>query len=322
MFKKAIKKNLKLRLATFGTSGSGKTYSALRIATGLASKEGGRIAFIDTERGSASRYADSFDFDVLEVSNPNIETTVNAINAANGYSVLIIDSLSHPWKELLSEIEKIAKTKYRGNTWSAWSEGTPMQDKLVNAILDFKGHVIATMRSKTEWATEKDERTGKSKPVRIGLTPEQGKGIEYEFDMLLEINTEHCGSVLKDRTGKFQDATIQMPDENFGIELHAWLNSGIDLVEAAKKAIETTTTISGLTTVFMSYDKDTQIEIKPLLTAKKEQIIKEFASEIANENTTLEEIKTKHSLSDAIIELIKECAIDLATNNQQDEPSK
>ena len=65
-FKKATKKNAKLRLALFGVSGSGKSFSALRIATGLAGKNG-KIAFIDTERGSASKYADRFDFDVCEL---------------------------------------------------------------------------------------------------------------------------------------------------------------------------------------------------------------------------------------------------------------
>ena len=235
-FKKATKKESKLRLAIFGPSGSGKTYSSLRIATGL----GGKIAYIDTERGSASKYSDRFNFDVVEMKPATIENYVNMINAAKAenYNVLIIDSLSHGWTELLNEVEQIAKAKYRGNTWSAWSEGTPKQRQLVDAILDFPGHVIASMRTKTEWTTEKDERTGKNRPVRIGLTPEQGKGIEYEFDMLLEINVEHFAVVLKDRTGKYQDSHIDKPGEDFGKELSDWLQDGVSIEDERKELLK------------------------------------------------------------------------------------
>ncbi len=223
MFQKATKTKCKLRLAIFGPSGAGKTFSALRIAKGL----GGRIAVIDTEHGSASKYADKFEFDVCELNqNQNIETTVRTINEASGYDVLIIDSMSHSWQELLVEIDRLAKQKYKGNTWSAWSDGTPKQKELVNAILSYPGHVIATMRSKTEWETEKTGN-GKNRPVKVGLAPEQGKGIEYEFDMLMEITTEHVAFVSKDRTGKYQDANIEKPGEQLGQELAAWLNEGI-----------------------------------------------------------------------------------------------
>lgn len=219
-FKKATKQQSKLRLAAFGPSGAGKTKSALRIATGM----GGKIAVIDTERGSASKYAKEFEFDVLEIPKCTIDALIEGIGAAKGYGVLIIDSLSHAWQELLEEVERVARAKYKGNTWSAWSEGTPKQRALVNAILSFDGHIIATMRSKTEWQTE--SYGDKSRPVRVGLAPEQGKGIEYEFDMLMELSTEHVANIIKDRTGKFQDKLIEKPSEDFGRQLMAWLNDG------------------------------------------------------------------------------------------------
>ena len=183
-FTKATKEKAKLRLALFRPSGSGKTYTGLRMATGL----GGKIALIDTERGSASKYADRFQFDVLELDEKDINTYCQAIVTAQiaGYDVLIIDSLTHAWHELLGEVDKLAATKFRGNTWSAWSEGTPKQRQLVDAILSFDGHIIATMRTKTEWLVETSDN-GKMKPTRIGLAPQQGKGIEYEFDLLMEI---------------------------------------------------------------------------------------------------------------------------------------
>jgi hypothetical protein len=81
------------------------------------------------------------------------------------------------------------------------------------------------MRSKTEWSIEATER-GKNKPVRVGLAPEQGKGIEYEFDLLLEMSQDHIGTVIKDRTGKFQDVLLDKPGEDFGHALSAWLSDG------------------------------------------------------------------------------------------------
>lgn len=222
-FTKATKEQAKLRLALFGPSGAGKTYTALRMATGM----GGNIAVIDTERGSASKYADRFEFDVLELGSRNIATYCQAIEAANQaeYNVLIIDSLTHAWQELLADIDKIAKARYRGNRWSAWSDGTPMQHELIDTLLSCNCHIIATMRSKTEWATQNEN--GKIKPIRVGLAPEQGKGIEYEFDMLMEISPEHIAVVLKDRTGKYQDEMIELPGEEFGQSLAEWLKEGV-----------------------------------------------------------------------------------------------
>lgn len=225
-FQKATKARAFLRAALYAVSGGGKTYSALAIATGL----GGKIAVIDSERGSASKYADRFDFDVCELgADRTIEAYVKAIGdaASAGYGVLIIDSLSHAWQELLEEIDRLANTKHRGNTWAAWRDGTPKQRKLVDAILSYPGHVIATMRAKTEWESSKGDN-GKIQPKKVGLAPEQGKGIEYEFDVLMSISAEHVAYVEKDRTGKFQDATIDKPGEDFGKKLAAWLNSGAE----------------------------------------------------------------------------------------------
>src|SRR5690606_13664649 len=94
-FRKATKQQSRLRMALIGPSGSGKTYTALRIGSHL----GDRIAVIDTERGSASKYADKFEFDVMELDSFHPQKYIDGIKAAEaeGYDVLIIDSLSHAW---------------------------------------------------------------------------------------------------------------------------------------------------------------------------------------------------------------------------------
>lgn len=224
-FSKAVKSKAKARIALYGPSGSGKTFSALRIAKGL----GGKVAVIDSEHGSASKYADRFDFDSCELHEASIVALCDALKSAaeGGYNVVILDSLSHAWQELLAEVEKLTKAKYKGNTWSAWSEGTPKQRTLVKAMLAYPGHIIATMRAKTEWSQE-DSGNGKTRPVRVGLAPEQGKGIEYEFDLLVSITPEHHAFIEKDRSGKFQDQMIEKPGEEFGAALAAWLSEGAE----------------------------------------------------------------------------------------------
>lgn len=234
MFQRATKKNAKLRLFISGVSGGGKTKTSLRIAHGL----GGRVAVIDTEKGSASKYAHQFQFDVAELSDFSIDSYVKAITAARGYDILIIDSLSHAWQSLLEYVDQIAATKFRGNSWSAWSEATPKHRELVDAILGFPGHIIATSRAATEWTQEQDKQTGKVKPVKVGLKPEQGKGIEYEFDVVATINAEHQMKVEKDRTELVQDKVIDHPGEDLGKLWAEWLASDMPI---ETKTVDTTT---------------------------------------------------------------------------------
>jgi len=224
-FVKAQRNKAFLRAAIFGPSGSGKTYSALRIASGMVKETGGKVAVIDTERGSASLYGAEFDFDVATLQDFSPQQYVQTINEAAkaGYDVLIIDSLSHAWAWILDFVDK-RKSKYGGNKWSAWSDGTPIHDALVQSILTYPGHVIATMRSKTQW--EVQQENGRSKPQRIGTSPIQRDGTEYEFSLVLSMSPDHVCEVAKDRTHKFQDKMIEKPGEQFGKELIDWLNEG------------------------------------------------------------------------------------------------
>jgi len=227
-FKRATKAAALARIALYGPSGSGKTYSALLMAQGLGKK----IAVIDSEiaidgkdgTGAASKYSDRFEFEVEELRDKSVVSYIAAITAAKlaGYDVLIIDSISHAWKNLQTEVEKISKAKFAGNYWAAWSEGNPIQERFLNAIVGFPGHVIATMRARTVWGQSQD-KNGRDKPERMGLEPEQGKGIEYEFDLLISINADHFAVVEKDRSGRFQDAVIQKPGQDFGAQIAGWL---------------------------------------------------------------------------------------------------
>lgn len=225
-FQKATKQNATIKLALTGPSGSGKTYSALLIAKGL----GGNTALLDTEFGSASLYSDIFEFDTWDEQDPNgfpPEYYIRVIKAAEaaGYQNLIIDSLSHEWSGrggCLEIADALGKTKFRGNSYVAWGEVTPRHNKLIEAIVGARINIIATMRAKTEYALNKDEKTGKTTPQKLGLGAVQRDGMDYEFTTMFELDRDsHIANAGKDRTSLFRDPFLIT--EETGKRLADWL---------------------------------------------------------------------------------------------------
>lgn len=229
-FNKAQRKKAKLRLGLTGPSGSGKTYGALLIAQGI----GGSIAVVDTEKGSASLYEHLTDFDVLELEAPYTpERFIEAIDSAEkaGYSTLIIDSITHEWSGsggCLELNDEIAKSKFRGNTWSAWNETTVRHRAFLDRMMQSKMHIIATIRSKTETA-QQESITGKKQVVKLGMKAEQRDGIEYELTTVLDIVHEgHYAVASKDRTGLFVDKDPKAITIHTGKALLDWLEGGVE----------------------------------------------------------------------------------------------
>ena len=224
IFQKAERRKAKLRLALCGPSGSGKTYSALKIAKGM----GGKIALIDTENGSGLLYSNICDYDAAEIAPPfSVDKYIGAIKEAEkaGYDVLIIDSLTHAWAGQGGLLEEVDKRKSGANSFAAWRNVTPMHNALVDTILQSKMHVIVTMRSKTAYEIEKDDR-GKAVPVKKGMATIQRDGLEYEFTVVLDMdNKGHAAEAGKDRTGIF-DGKFFVPDEGTGQQLIQWLDTG------------------------------------------------------------------------------------------------
>ena len=227
-FQKAERKKSKLRLALTGPSGSGKTYGALLVAKGL----GGKIAVIDTEKGSAALYSHLVDFDVLDLEPPYTpERYRQAVKLAveNGYGVVIIDSITHEWSGsggCLELNEETARAKCRGNTWSAWNETKARHRAFIDDLLVCPAHVIVTMRSKTE--TAQVEVNGRKQVQKLGMKSEQNDGMEYECTTVLDL--VHDGNFAlpsKDRTGLFPPNSDPFKlSENIGQNLAKWLESG------------------------------------------------------------------------------------------------
>lgn len=236
MFRKATKEQAKLRLSIDGVSGSGKTYTALKLASRIVERQGGRIAVVDTEHGSASKYADLFDFDVVELEppfDPRRYIKLMGEAAGAGYTVLVIDSLSHAWfgegglLDLVDEIAKAqaAKNRTAPNTYAAWKDGTAIQNMLADTIIRSNLHIISTLRAKADYVQDKD-KDGRTKITKVGTAPIQREGLEYEFDITLSMDLSNTAAVVKTRCPALTDKVFAKPDQKLADIILDWLNAG------------------------------------------------------------------------------------------------
>lgn len=250
--KQAQRKKAYLKLGISAPSGGGKTLGALLIAYGLMKEKypkesdevrWGKIAIIDSENGSGELYVGK------EIANTRIgvynaitltppfeaDKYTQAIELCReaGMEVCIIDSTTHLWSGQGGLLEQqSAAAKRTGNSYTAWRDVTPQHNRFVDTMLQTPMHIIATMRSKQEYVQEKDEKTGKTTVRKLGLEPEQRKGMEFEFTTFFEINAEHEAFGSKDRTSLFDQKTFKI-DPKVGATLMQWLESGADATEVA-----------------------------------------------------------------------------------------
>lgn len=235
-YSKVTREKSKLRLALAGSSGSGKTLSALLIAYGIT-EDWEKIALIDTEHGRARFYANRSDlgtgeFLYQEMQAPfspekYIQMVQEGAETVGADGVVIIDSFSHAWDneggvlDIKSEIAKRTdKTSY-----SAWDEAGKIQNNLVNTILSVNCHTIVTLRTKMAYAMEINDK-GKNVPVKIGLAPVQRENTEYEFDIVLNIARNHIATASKDTTFLDQWQGVITPE--LGKSLKEWLDMGVE----------------------------------------------------------------------------------------------
>ncbi|BBQ07251.1 AAA family ATPase [Elizabethkingia anophelis] len=222
--RKSERKQAKIKMALQGSAGSGKTYSSLLLAKGLANGDYSKVAIIDTENGSADLYAHFGNYNVLSLAPPfTPEIYIKAIEVCEnaGMEVIILDSISHCWDELLDFHSKLV-----GNSFTNWNKVTPRQKAFVDKILQAKVHIIATMRTKQDYVL--NQKDGKYIPEKVGLKSVQRDGLDYEFTLVFDIDIKHFAVASKDRTGLFMGKPEFTISENIGKDILNWCNEGVN----------------------------------------------------------------------------------------------
>lgn len=246
--KKAQRKKAHLRLGIAAPSGGGKTAGALIVAYGLMkelypnipeAELWEKVAIVDTEHGSGELYVGSEiagvrfgEYGVVPLESPfTAEKYIEALDLCEnaGIEVCILDSTSHLWSGEggLLEQQQNATRRNQNNSYMAWREITPLHNRFVERMLQSGMHVIATMRSKQEYVQEKDSN-GKTIVRKLGMEPEQRKGMEFEFTTFLDVDEGHNAFGSKDRTSIFDQKTFKI-DASVGRRLMKWLQSGVEV---------------------------------------------------------------------------------------------
>jgi len=243
--KDAVKHALKARIGLLAPTGGGKTFTGLTmlfamVDLGMAKK----VGVIDTEHKSASKYlGDPFpSFRVIELEedfSPEVYVEALQLLAADGCDAVLIDSLTHAWAGKGGALEikdKVGRQK-GFNDYTAWGPVTAMHNRLIEAMLSYPGHLIATMRLKMEHVLEEDPTTKKKTVRKIGLQPVQRDGMEYEFDLVGDLDQEHNFSISKTRCRSLDGYGERKPGKDVIIKLRAWLDGTAAIDRQAAKPI-------------------------------------------------------------------------------------
>jgi len=230
--KEAKREKIYCKIALMAPSGGGKTYSALRLATGMAreiEQETGKKAKIllgNTEQKRGYYYANEFKYDIVDIEAPhNPEKYVDFINFAveKGYDILIIDSSSHEWEGRGGCLELHQQA---GGQYQNWKNITPRHNKFIEAIADSPLHIIATMRGKDQYEMTKDNN-GKTSVQKLGVGAKQRDGFEYEFTCTFLIDQKtSMAEAQKDNTHIFENEVATLLSEDYGERIIKWANSG------------------------------------------------------------------------------------------------
>lgn len=233
MFQDATKIQAKLRATLDGVSGSGKTYSSLMLARELVGPDG-TIGLIDTEAGSASKYAKKFAFKTVILGDYSIASYDKAIAAAveAKFDALIIDSLSHLWAGkggVLEKVDEITARSKSGNAFvSGWKDMTPQHNAFFERLIAVPMHLICTMRKKSDWVLA-DNGRGKIEPKKVGMATVQRDGVEYEFDVVADFDLNGNITISKTRCEELTELRDSMSWKDvpkMGQLLKAWLSDG------------------------------------------------------------------------------------------------
>ncbi len=212
-----------------GITGSGKTATGLLFATTLARHIGKRVAVIDTENGRALAYVktdfapDGFFHEPLKGFTVDAyRQAILKCEADERVGVILIDSLSHAWS---AEGGLLEEADAGGNDMFKWGPINKKQNKLITSIVGCRCHVIATVRSKTEYVFDKGA-DGKSSVSVVGTAPVQRKELPYEFGIYVNMDRQHRLTVLKTDCSAIDRLEVECPKADFMNPVLEWMGSG------------------------------------------------------------------------------------------------
>ena len=117
------------------------------------------------------------------------------------------------------------------NSFAAWKQVTPIHNALIDKIISAPLHILVSMRAKTEWILDRDDRTGKTVPRKVGLAPVMRDGIEYEFDVCGDMDQENTLVITKSRCPKLSGGVFPKPGKELAEVLKEWLGGAPTSVE-------------------------------------------------------------------------------------------
>jgi hypothetical protein len=231
-FAPAKREQVSLLIALAGASGSGKTYSALRLAKGMA--PAGKIAFIDTEARRGLHYAEEFDFLHSDMRPPfRPAAFIEGIRAAEdaGADVVVIDSFSMEYDgeggiiDWADEIER-GGTKSPGN----WKVPKGAHKKLMNALLQCRASIIFCLRADEKIRIAREN--GKTVVEPLGWMPICEKRFMFEMTASFTLTPDRPGiphfdlphKLQRQHRGMFTDT--KPIGEDSGIALAEWARGG------------------------------------------------------------------------------------------------
>jgi hypothetical protein len=190
---------------------------------------------------------------VLNLESPfSPESYIDAIDFVvnQGMEVIILDSITHEWEYLLDYHSSLS-----GNSFTAWSKVTPRHQAFISKLLQAPVHIIATMRSKSDYVLS--EKNGKTVPEKVGLKSIQRDGMDYEFTLVFDLDIKHNAVATKDRTGLFSSKPEFKITSATGQQISQWcledLSPKIDYVRDRIQQVNTTLELLGLYNQYPEY---------------------------------------------------------------------
>lgn len=272
-FKPAIREQVGLLIGLAGGTGSGKTMSAMRMASGICGDK--PFAYIDTESGRAKHYADMFKFDHGDLAPPfTPEAYADAIKTADAakYPCIVVDSMSHEWASeggvlemQEAELDRMAGDNYAKREsckMAAWIRPKMAHKKMVQRLLQVRAHLILCFRAEEKVEMVRDEQTKKMviipKVSRTGLDgwiPVCEKNLPYELtaSFLLTADAPGMPKPIKLQSQHRPMFPLDQPiDEESGKKIAVWASGGavIDDTQRHLTALSTAANTDALKLAF------------------------------------------------------------------------